>query len=141
MDHIHAVISRVLCISWKNSVEGSIYLPQTAMYTQKQGQLDFSDVINQALMEVLCMFSRGKDPLKDITMDMSSDREDSPNSQASPLLSPVVTLPSYQLPAIPLPIGNKLSQPKSLTYLLECYSRVAIEERNHPKVRMHTSRA
>lgn len=80
------------------------------------------------------MFWRGEDPLKDITVDMSSDREDSPNSQASPLLSPVVTLPSYQLPAIPLPIGNKSLQPKSLTYLLECYSRVAIEERNHPKV-------
>lgn len=81
------------------------------------------------------MFSRGEeDPLKDITVDMSSDREDSPNSQASPLLSPVVALPSYQLPTIPLPIGDKSSQPKSLTYLLDCYSRIAIEERNHPKV-------
>ncbi|XP_029674814.1 ubiquitin conjugation factor E4 B-like isoform X2 [Formica exsecta] len=132
-DHIHVVISRVLCISWKSPIEGSIFLPQTAAYTQTQRQLDFSDIINQALMEVLCIFSRGENPLKDITVDMSSDREDSPNSQASPLLSPVVALPSYQLPTIPLPIGDKSSQPKSLTYLLDCYSRIAIEERNHPK--------
>lgn len=84
------------------------------------------------------MFSKGEDPLKDITVDMSSDRQDSPNNQASPLLSPVVALPSYQLPTMPLPIGSKSSQPKSLTYLLDCYSRVAIEERNHPKVHTHT---
>lgn len=81
------------------------------------------------------MFSRGEDPLKDIAVDVSSDREDSPNSQASPsLLSPVVALPSYELPTIPLPIGTKSSQPKSLIYLLDCYSRIATEERNHPKV-------
>lgn len=85
-------------------------------------------------MEVLCMYSKGEDPLKDITVDMSSDRQDSPNNQASPLLSPVVALPSYQLPTMPLPIGSKSSQPKSLTYLLDCYLRVAVEERNHPKV-------
>lgn len=136
-DHIYVVISRVLCISWKNPTEGSIFLPQTAAYTQKYRQLDFSDIINYALMEVLRMFSREENPLKNVTVDMSSDREDSPNSQASPLLSPVVTLPSYQLPTIPLPIGNKSSQPKSFTYLLDCYSRVAIEERNHPKVCTH----
>lgn len=138
-DHIYIVISRVLCISWKNPyiTEGSVFLSQTAAYTQKYRQLDFSDIINHALIEVLHMFSRGEDPFKDVTVDMSSDREDSPNSQASPLLSPVVALPSYQLPTIPLPIGNKSSQPKSFTYLLDCYSRVAREERNHPKVCIH----
>jgi len=139
-DHIYVVISRVLCISWKNPTEGSIFLPKTAVYTQKYRQLDFSDIINHALMEVLRMFSRGEDPLKDVTVDMSSsDREDSPNSQASPLLSPVAALPSYQLPVVPLPVGNKSSQPKSFTYLLDCYSRVTIEERNHPKVRIRIS--
>lgn len=115
-------------------MEGSIFLPQTAVYVQKQRQIDALDIINHAVMEVLHMFSRGEDPLKDIAIDMSSDREDSPNSQASPLLSPVVALPSYELPTIPLPIGSKSSQPKSLIYLLDCYSRIAVEERNHPKV-------
>lgn len=84
------------------------------------------------------MFSKGEDLLSDITIDMSSDRQDSPNNQASPLLSPVMALPSYQLPTMPLPIGSKSSQPKSLTYLLNCYSRIAIEERNHPKVYVYT---
>lgn len=117
-------------------MEGSIFLPHTAEYMQRQP--DAADAINHALIEVLHMFTLGEDPLKDIAVDMSSDREDSPNSQASPsLLSPVVALPSYELPTIPLPIGTKSSQPKSLIYLLDCYSRIATEERNHPKV--HTS--
>ncbi|KAM0736292.1 Ubiquitin conjugation factor E4 B [Formica fusca] len=80
-------------------------------------------------MEVLCMFWRGEDPLKDITVNMSSGHEDSPNSQASPLLSPVVAPSSYQLPTI----GDSSLQSKSLTYLLDCYSRIAIEEINHGK--------
>jgi len=132
-DNIHVVISRVLRISWKNPVEGSIFLPQTAVYMLKR-QLDFSEIINQALMEVLCMFSKDEDPLKDIMIDMSSDRQDSPNNQTSPLLSPVTVLPSYQLPTMPVPTCSKASLPKSLIYLLDCYSRVAVEERNHPKV-------
>lgn len=131
---MHAVISRVLCISWKNPVEGSIFLPHTAEYVLKESLLDATDIINQALMEVLQMFSRGEVPLKDIIVDVPSNQEDSPNSQTSPLLSPIAALPSCELPTIPLPINNKSSQPKSLIYLLDCYSRVALEERNHPKV-------
>ncbi|XP_046824698.1 ubiquitin conjugation factor E4 B [Vespa velutina] len=132
-DQIHIVISRVLCVSWKESLEGTILLPEMAAYALIHKLTDVTDIINQAIMEVLYMFSRGEDPLKEITSEMSSDREDSPNSQASPLLSPVMTVPSYQLPTLPLPAGSKSLQPKSLIYLLDSYSRVAIEERNHPK--------
>lgn len=92
-----------------------------------QKLVDTAEIINQALMEILCMFTRGEDPLKEINVKISSDREDSPNSQTSPLLSPVAT-------PCRCDICCKSSQPKSLTYLLDCYSRVAVEERNHPKV-------
>ncbi|XP_015606835.1 ubiquitin conjugation factor E4 B [Cephus cinctus] len=132
VEQIHAIVSRVLCVSWKESTEGNIFLPQTAANALEHQLVDVSDIANLALMEVLCMFSRGEDPLKEINMDVSSDREDSPNSQASPLLSPVVTLPSCPLAALPVSSG-KTSQPRSLVYLLDCYSRVATEERNHPK--------
>ncbi|CAK9828567.1 Ubiquitin conjugation factor E4 B [Anthophora retusa] len=125
-EQIHAVISRVLCISWKEPTEGCIFLPQTAAYALTAKLVDAVEIINQALMEVLCMFVRDEDPLKEINVDTSSDREDSPNSQASPLLSPVATFCRCE-------ICCKSTQPKSLTYLLDCYSRVAVEERNHPK--------
>lgn len=137
MDQIHNVVSRVLCVSWKESTEGAIFLPQTAANSLEHELVDVTDIANQALMEVLCMFSRGEDPLREITSDAPSDREDSPHSQASPLLSPVVTLPSCPVPTLPLPAAGKSQQPKSLVYLLDCYSRVAVEERNHPKVKYH----
>lgn len=133
VEQIHAVVSRVLCVSWKESTEGSIFLPQTAANVLEHKYVDVTDIASQALMEVLYMFSRGEDPLKEIAADMSSDREDSPNSQASPSLSPVVTLPSCPVPTLPLSSSTKSLQPKSLIYLLDCYSRVAVEERNHPK--------
>lgn len=129
LDQVHSVISRVLCVSWKESTEGFIFLPDTAKTVQEQKQMDSSDIISEALMEVLYMFSRDEDPLKEITMDVSLSLEDSPNSQTSPLLSPIMTLPNSPLPVI----FSEKSQPKSLVYLMDCYTRVAIEERNHPK--------
>ncbi|XP_066601539.1 ubiquitin conjugation factor E4 B [Prorops nasuta] len=130
-EQIHAVISRVLCISWKESTERAIFLPQTSNILS-HNTTDVTNIVNQSLMEILYMFSKGEDPLKNITVGTPSDREDSPNSQPSPLISPV-TLPSFPLSSLPLPVGSKPSQPKSLLYLLDCYSRVAVEERNHPK--------
>ena len=129
MDQIHGIISRVLCVSWKESLEGFIYLTDTAKSVQAQKQIQAPDIINEALIEVLFMFSRGEDPLKEITMDVSLDLEDSPNSQTSPLVSPLMTLPTCPLPFL----SSDKSQPKSLIYLMDCYTRVAIEERNHPK--------
>ncbi|XP_070161317.1 ubiquitin conjugation factor E4 B-like isoform X3 [Polyergus mexicanus] len=128
VDLANIIISRVLCVSWKSPIKGSIFLPQMAAYMQTQRQLDFSDIIHQALKEVLCMFSRGEDPL----IDMSSGCEDSSNSQASPSLSFVGASSSCQLPMIQIP-GDNSSEPKSFTYLLDCYSRIAIEEKNHGK--------
>ena len=118
----------MLCVSWKESTEGFIFLPETAKSVQAKKQIDASDIINEALVEVLYMFSRGEDPLKEITMDVSLDLEESPNSQTSPL-SPIMTLPTCPLPLI----TSDKSQPKSLTYLMDSYTRIAIEERNHPK--------
>ncbi|XP_029675459.1 LOW QUALITY PROTEIN: ubiquitin conjugation factor E4 B-like [Formica exsecta] len=74
------------------------------------------------------MFSRGEDPL----IDVSSGREDNPNSQASLLLISVRYPVSRQFWTTPL-LGDSSLEPKSFTYLLDCYSRIAIEERNHEK--------
>ncbi|XP_017878482.1 ubiquitin conjugation factor E4 B [Ceratina calcarata] len=125
-EQIHAVITRVLRISWKEPMEGCIFLPQTSAYASSTKLVDYTEIINQGLMEVLCMFIRDEDPLKDIVMETSSDREDSPNSQTSSLQSPFTTFCRCDMCC-------KSSQPKSLTYLLDCYSKIATEERNHPK--------
>ncbi|XP_015113341.1 ubiquitin conjugation factor E4 B [Diachasma alloeum] len=140
-DQIHTVISRVLCVSWRDSTGPRIFLPQfsSTLSSDDQKPLDPTEIISQSLMEVLQMFTRDEDPLKGVSMETASDREDSPNSQASPLTSPVDPLPSYSLASLPLPPGEKgeklekSPQLKSLLYLLDCYTRVSVEERNQPK--------
>lgn len=121
-------------MAWKETNEGGIFLPQTATTVEAHNIEDYMDIASQALMEVMYMFVRGEDPMREIVVSTPSDREDSPNSQASPLLSPIATLPSYSVSTLTLPSGSKLAQPKSFLYLLDCYTRVAVEERNHPKV-------
>ncbi|XP_012285979.1 ubiquitin conjugation factor E4 B [Orussus abietinus] len=131
VDQIHTVISRVLCVSWKEPAEGSIYLPETAAVVEVQKVTEVTEIVSQALMEVLYMFTRGADPLEEIFVDPPSDGEDSPVNQASPLLGIVVAPRS--VPTLSMPSGTKSLQPRSLVYLLDCYSRIAVEERNHPK--------
>ncbi|XP_076166948.1 ubiquitination factor E4B [Ptiloglossa arizonensis] len=126
IEQIHSVVSRVLCISWKEPTEGTIFLPQTASHISTQKLVDAAEIINQALMEILCMFTIGDNPLKQIYVETSSDREDSPNRQACLSLSPFALFCRCS-------ICCETSHPKSLIYLLDCYSRIAVEERNHPK--------
>ena len=138
MEQVHAVVSRVLSVSWKGSTEGTIYLPETAKNIATYNNPDIADLCSQAIMEVLFKFAAGEDPLKDIAVDVSLDCQDSPNSQASPLLSPITTQPSdTSTNQINAAIEDKSQQTKSLLYLLDSYSRVAVEERNHPKVCIH----
>ncbi|XP_029674039.1 lamin Dm0-like [Formica exsecta] len=48
VDFAEAIISRVLCVSWKSPGKRSIFLPQMAVYMQTQRGLDFTDIIHQA---------------------------------------------------------------------------------------------
>lgn len=136
IEQIHAVISRVLTISWKKNVPKTIFLSEmSASETEEDKITDYTDIINRGLMEVLQLFTRGEDPLNGITSDVSSDREDSPDSRTSPLeTNSVITHPTSSSCALStLIFMKKDTQPKSLLYLLDCYAKAAIEERNHPK--------
>lgn len=134
-EQVNSVISRVLSVSWKESTEGTIYLPETANIMATHNSNDISDLISQAIMEVLFKFVAGEDPLKDIAVDASLDCQDSPNSQTSPMLSPTLVYSSTSSAPI-ASTSNEDQSPrtKSLIYLFDSYSRVAVEERNHPKV-------
>lgn len=131
---IDSVISRVLCVSWKKHTGKGVFLPYTAAaYMQRKKLPDFDDsslFIHQALTEILFMFPTEQDPLKNITVDISSDCN---GHQASPPLNPAMTSPSYQFPILTSLAGSP-PQSKNLNYLLDCYSRIATEKRKHPKV-------
>lgn len=98
-------------------------------------------------MEVLSQFGRGENPLRDLAAcgpcnQTIPDNLDSPGVSSSspapisPLLSPVVSLPHHPMTAVPVPADTQQgSHTLSLMYLMDCYARVTVEERNHPKVR------
>lgn len=122
-------------MSWKESTEGTIYLPETADIMSMHNSNDISDLISQAIMEVLFKFVAGEDPLKDIAVDASLDCQDSPSSQTSPMFSPILAYSSNPPTTLNTTNSDDQSpQTKSLIYLFDSYSRVAVEERNHPKV-------
>jgi ubiquitin conjugation factor E4 B len=98
-------------------------------------------------MEVLLKFGRGENPLQDLApcgpcSQTTPDNLDSPGVSSSspaplsPLLSPVVSLPHNSVTVVPPASDTHQNiHTQSLMYLMDCYARVAVEERNHPKVR------
>lgn len=121
-DQVHSVVCRVLCVSWTQQSESAIFLPETAAVINQRNQEEqpsifVQDLISQSLMEVMCQIASGENPLPSPLscstpdgMNQDSAEEASPAPSSSPSLATV-----------------------GLTYLTDCYSRVSIEERNHPK--------
>ncbi|KAJ9575045.1 hypothetical protein L9F63_007780, partial [Diploptera punctata] len=123
-EQVQAAVSRVLCVTWKEQNESAIYLPETASVlssvVQERNSIDVQDLINQALMEVLAQFGRGENPLRDLA----------PGGMASQ-----GTPDNLDSPGVSSSISDTLQSAhgRILLYLMECYARVAVEERNHPK--------
>lgn len=129
-EQVTSTVGRVLCVSWDKQTEDAIYLPENTVSPNNESQEpDYPDLISQSLMEVLSQFSNGNNPLQGLSVSSSGVLDDSPSSPGAPHTP--INLP-------PLPSSsNQESLPKQtdgLFYLMSCYSRVAVEERNHPKV-------
>lgn len=97
------------------------------------------DLISQSIMEVLAQIAAGQNPLKNLTQtadqgDNTSLNSVSPTQNLSPLVSPVGSCPVPLLPMSTTPVEpDQTPQILALVYLTDSYSRVAVEERNHPK--------
>ncbi|KAJ1522043.1 hypothetical protein ONE63_002360 [Megalurothrips usitatus] len=124
-DVVLSTISRVMCISWTERTEDTLFLPHTAEAMRVARQEDpampvnVQDLISQALMEILDQFSNGENPVVYHRPD-----------------SPVVPPPSFPKAVSREPTQLHLVQNKAsngLHYLLDCYARVGVEERNQPK--------
>lgn len=130
-EQVTATVGRVLCVSWDKQTEDAIYLSENNVLPNNESQEpDYPDLISQSLMEVLLQFANGENPLQGLSVSLSGILDDSPSSPGAPH-TPI------NLPPLPQSSGNQETSSKQtdgLCYLMSCYSRVAVEERNHPKV-------
>lgn len=130
-EQVMSTVGRVLCVSWDKQLEDAIYLSGNNVLPNAESQEpDYPDLISQSLMEVLSQFANGENPLQGLSVSSSGILDDSPSSPGAPH-TPI------NLPPLPQSSSNQeasFKQTDGLWYLMSCYSRVAVEERNHPKV-------
>lgn len=132
-DHITPTIVRVLRICWKESIAGTVNLPQLSSIYNENKTIDYADIISQGLMEMMSIYSKNGDPISEISTEQLPDSDNSQNSETETMCTQSDSHTTNILPILPLPPGEKLIPPKSLLYLFDCYKRLSTEESNHPK--------
>lgn len=132
-DQIHACLMRILLCSFKKPSENLVYLPNTADNC-KTYNVQYPDLISQCLMEILYQISSGINPFKHLNQNNECDSLNNFSVSPTHTISPS---PSPGSCPVSLPFRNSdianTQQHIALTYLMDSYTRVAIEERNHPK--------
>lgn len=130
----------MLLCSFNQPNENYVFLPQVADTVKNTGTTT-SDITSQCLMAALFEITSGNNPFKDLVQN--PDQMDnislnsfsvSPTQNLSPSPSPIGSCPVPLLPMKTSEVNNDFPpQIVALNYLMDCYSRVAVEERNHPK--------
>lgn len=117
-DVIRSTICRVLSVSLVENTEGTIHLPDTAAVVAEREAaslpIDPQDLINQCIMEVIWRIANGDNPLPPTSLVSSNPvvSDEQGSSKSNPPQSPADI---------------------AVAYLADSYTRVAVEERNHPK--------
>lgn len=139
-EQLHATVTRVLQCTFKEPPsEKYLHLPQTAESFKRNPALSIPDLVSQSLIEVLFEISNGSNPFASL-LQSTRDTCDA-SSPSSFSASPTQNLSPSPSPANPCPVPAPSSkfvdgdsaQNLALNYLMDCYSRVSVEERNHPK--------
>ncbi|KAJ8320744.1 hypothetical protein KUTeg_002331 [Tegillarca granosa] len=125
-------LQRVFCVSWKEQNQQSLHLPDLADCVQEG--TDSKELVNIVLMEVLMLIDNSTE--NPVLKLRSPPRMVSPVKPGS---SPKVASPVFsQESPSKREFSSKYQPPKCkeidmINYLLDCYDRVALEERISPK--------
>ncbi|XP_013772323.1 ubiquitin conjugation factor E4 B-like isoform X1 [Limulus polyphemus] len=136
-EQVHSTVSRILRVSWKEDIPDTVYLPAVM---EQDEETAYQDLIQQLLMEALQLFIAQDENLIPVLQDMkcSSPHLNGENRHSSmsrsPLQSPSATpTPTVHLENLALTKVEDCVESFMLNYLMDCYSRVGIEERGAPK--------
>ncbi|XP_077997981.1 ubiquitin conjugation factor E4 B-like [Glandiceps talaboti] len=136
-DQLIVIICRIFRVSWKDKSRDVIHLKQLAKDFKedpKQVYLDLKDLINQILMEVLTNHCYGANKLPSLTANSQPKLSTSPSKGYT---SSSLSFPSTSQGTTES--GNRqfnieaCRETEMLNYLMECFDRVSMEERNAPK--------
>lgn len=133
-EQIHACIMRILLCSFKKPSDDLVFLPNTAE-SIKTGNIVYADLVNQCLMEVLSQISTGPNPFKNLNQNNECDSLNNFSVSPTHTLSPSPSPGSCPVPLLQFKNNDTTITPQNLalSYLMDSYMRVAVEERNHPK--------
>lgn len=147
-EQIQNTIMKIFYVNWKeaSNTGDTVYLPDLGKTISENLDLDnVKDLIQQIIMEALMLLSNGENPFKSCRQLPVSPLKGIGNtsglnlgllSSQSPLHSPVIgTAPSFVCEQTNTELCQIETSPDNemLVYLMECYARVGVEERNAPK--------
>lgn len=133
-EQLQSTALRILNATLDKPSESRMYLPQTGLDLKTTPSLSPRDIVSNALMEVIVQISNGNNPFKDLIQNPTTDGGDTSSiNSLSPSPSPSHSCPIPSLPLKRLDQTDDGPLNLALNYLMDCYNRVAVEERNHPK--------
>ncbi|XP_057653177.1 ubiquitin conjugation factor E4 B [Diorhabda carinulata] len=139
LQQLHSSVARVLLSTFKNTSETRLYLPETAKILQETPNISVRDLTSNAIMEILYKIVKEENPfqaLSQTTSDMCETGSLGSFSASPSNLSPSSSSPtaeSYPMPVLTLNKGTQNSVTVAINFLMDCYNRVSVEERNNPK--------
>lgn len=146
-EQIAGCLSRIFRVAWKENVADLTHLPWLAQNWETRDEFsgDRRDLVGQILMEAMTLFCGGEgDPFAGAqdAQDAWASKGPSANSlgtsptsgNPSPLASPMVGVPCVAFTAgLQHFQYEDCKESRMLTYLMESYHRVSVEERCAPK--------
>jgi ubiquitin conjugation factor E4 B len=132
-EQLQSTVLRILHSTLEKPSESRMYLPQTGEELKSNPSTSIRDVVSNALMEVIVQISKGNNPFKDLIQGNSDAADTSSINSLSPSPSPSHGCPIPTLPVKRVDASNDGPMNLALNYLMDCYNRVGVEERNQPK--------
>lgn len=134
-EQVYNALSRIFCVSWKEETSNTIFLPNIAKaycLTHEEGLGSHKDLIQQIIVDVLLNLK-----LHGYNTLITSQKQ-SPLSYGTNVGNSFQPCANIILPSPPIETGTTCyiensCEMKMITYLMECYARVSVEERNSPR--------
>ncbi|XP_004931704.1 ubiquitin conjugation factor E4 B [Bombyx mori] len=137
-EQLRTIVSKILQVSWSDDSAGGIFVPTVAASLLDNPKLSLTELISEALMDVIIQIADGGDPLNQkLTAIIETSKnlnEENGEDSLSNSTSVETDADKPECPSPALPIQKTMpTQGLVVSYLLQFYNNVNSYEREHPK--------